>query len=1027
MADVLRFDSANARLIQGETEIPLTPKAMAVVEYFVSHAGKISTKRELLDNVWADDDVSEYALTSIIRDLRRALGDSTKKPRYIETVHRRGYRWIGEVEVMEMTGAVVSGEDHAPPDNFQPSRSSLIRSNAPEVEQPPWRDAMTGLAAEEIQRGGYFSGRTHELQQLLSHLQFVVKGQRQLVFLTGEAGIGKTALLNQFAAQIVDYSNCFVTCGQCIEKYGSGEAYRPILEALNRLCLTTEGQQFIEVLEQYAPSWLMQMPPLLTPEQLFRLRKQGMAPKERWLRELAEALEVITREHALVLILEDLHWSDPSTIELLEMLARRQESAKLLVLASYRPAEVNGSEKPLKHVQQELQSHGLCQEMPLKSLDQQAIEDYLKQRFPQQFGQNLGSQKLGSSLSALHQAATEIHQRTEGNPLFIVNVVEGLLERQIPQADADDAVTPKINTQKLASTGVPRNLRQLIHLQFDALDVEQQKILETASVEGAEFLSVTVAANLQMESEQVEYCLDELVQLNHLIALDDVDILPDGNLSTRYRFIHALYQEGLYQRLPKNRRVRLHRSLGAQLETIYGSEAHEVAAPLALHFEQGMDYGKAIGYRRQAGENALRRNAHSAAVENVHHGLALLAKVRQRTEQDSLELGLQTLLGTALMTIKGQAAPEVGQAYGRAQLLCQNIDATQRYKLEEDFGVTLGLWRHTFICGDLNKSLELGQKCLSLAEQPQAPPILLGHAHYALAGTLMYQGELHQALAHADAGLVAYQNLVLGQDEALYHSQDPCATLMAYRAWILFFLGYLEQAVQCMDEMLELEVVRSHPQTLVTSLTYSGILYMYLREFDLAQQQLEKSIQLALEWHIPQFSTIAQFFLTCTFCLLEQSGDRVSEMQETLDTRRAAGADLHATGYLNRLVEGYLFAGKLETSLTTLTQAFSIIEQNDEKIFESDSCRLMAELLLHSRLGEEEAESFFLRSLEIAKEQHSKIFELRVATKLAQLWNRQGKAIAAMELLSPVYASFTEGFEFFDLQQAKQLLGELSA
>ncbi|MBE9030345.1 AAA family ATPase [filamentous cyanobacterium LEGE 11480] len=1013
MAEVLHFERDNACLRQGESEIALTPKAMAVVEYLVGNAGKISTKNDLLDTVWADEAVSEYALTSIIRDLRRALGDSTKNPRYIETVHRRGYRWIGEVSAVVPPS--VAAEQVKPV--VKDSTSVTLPSQIDSASVTPEAASIATIAfAEKPNR--HFTGRTQELDQLLQYQQLAAQGQRQLVFLTGEAGIGKTTLLEELTDRLIHTPNCSITLGQCIEKYGAGEAYRPMLEALNRFCLTAEGQQFIDILEQYAPSWLMQMPTLLTPAQLSRLQQRGIAPKERWLRELAEALEVITRDRLLVIILEDLHWSDPSTVELLAMLARRQESARLFILASYRPAEVNQSDHPLKPMKQALQLHSQCAEIALNDLDQAAIEHYLVQRFPHQFAPHPPSQPSVSQEHPSSQVAAEIYQRTEGNPLFVVNVVESLIEQR-----ANSSESRYLNIEKLSSTGVPNNLQQLINLQFEALNAEQQQILETASVEGAEFLSVTVAANLQMESEQVELCIDDLVQLKHLITIDDVEILPDGSLSTRYRFIHALYQEGLYQRLTKNRRVRLHRTLGAKLETIYGIEVSEIATQLALHFEQGMDYAKAISYRQQAGENALQRNAHEAAVEHFQSGLALLTTIKAVTVRASLELPLQTNLGTALMTLKGQAAAEVGLAYGRAEELCRS---SYDCNIAEQFGVNFGLWRHIFIGGNLQKSLVLGQECFALAERAQ-DATLLGHAHYALAGTLMYQGELTQALAHADSGLAAYDHLTRSTEEALHHSQAPNATLMAYRAWILFFMGYWDQAVQAMSEMLALDIVRSHPQTTVTSLTYSGILYMYLGEYDQAQQQLKEAIQLAQVWHIPQFATIAQFFLTCTLCRAEHNASRLPEMQQMLAIRRAAGAELHATGYLNRIAEGYLLTQQPEASFAILTEVASILTQNNERIFEADSDRLRGELWLlpGSHRNEAQAEILFQQALDIAQNQQAKTFALRSATRLARLWREQGKIDAARALLTPIYESFTEGFQFLDLQNAKHLLMEL--
>ncbi|MEO0409868.1 MAG: hypothetical protein AAF289_21205, partial [Cyanobacteria bacterium P01_A01_bin.135] len=473
----------------------------------------------------------------------------------------------------------------------------------------------------------------------------------------------------------------------------------------------------------------------------------------------------------------------------------------------------------------------------------------------------------------------------------------------------------------------------------------------------------------------------------------------------------------LYQRIAQNRRVRLHRAIGAQLEAIYDDQASKIASQLALHFEQGMAYPKAIRYRQQAGENALRRSAHDAAVEHFHQALELLPRVTRAAVREPLELGIQTLLGSALMTLKGQAAPEVGNAYTRARQLCPRTSP-------EQFDVTLGLWRHRFIAGDLDRSLELSDRCFTLATQLKAPA-LRGSAHYALAGTLMYRGDLAQALAHAEAGLADYRGLREGHDAALRHSQDPSATLMAYRAWILFFMGYWEQAVKGMNDALELEIVRSHPQTSVTSLTYSGILYLYLRELDLAQQQLEKAVQMAQRWHITQFATIAKFFLTYTLsskCRLAPSSRSLHEMKTTLASRRAAGADLHATGYLNRLAEGYLSAGQPETSLALLAESNALADQSNERLFAADTYRLMGEFLLsQDNQHQMKAETLFKKSLVVAKQQESTTFELRAATCLAELWNSQGKVSEAKALLAPVYEKFTEGFEFPDLKKAQKL------
>jgi predicted ATPase len=456
-----------------------------------------------------------------------------------------------------------------------------------------------------------------------------LNGERQLVFVTGEPGIGKTTLVDVFVAGVRRPAsneesqnakvkgqkskltnpqpltrNPQIGRGQCIEHYGAGEAYLPILEALGRLCREPDGEWLIEMLQQHAPSWLVQMPALLDHEELEALQRKTIGvTRERMLRELAEALEVITAERSLVLVLEDLHWSDVSTLDLLSMLARRQEQARLLVIGTYRPVEVLTRDHPLKGSKQELQLHGQCEELALDFLSETAVGEYLMRRIEIET-----ERKQDRPFAEVHdlqdttgvlQLARLVHCRTDGNPLFMVNVTNELI---VGGGELRNVVS--LQSLEDLGVGVPENLRQLIEQQLARVSPDERKILEAASVAGAEFSAATVTAGTEQSTEDVETHCDNLVRRELFLRPRETSEWPDGTIAACYGFVHALYQEVLYDQLAASRRVRLHQQIGERVEHAYGERAKEIAAELAVHFERGRDYRKAVRYLQQAGENA---------------------------------------------------------------------------------------------------------------------------------------------------------------------------------------------------------------------------------------------------------------------------------------------------------------------------------------------------------------------------------------------------------------------------------------
>ena len=577
-----RFDETNECVWRGSQAIPLRPKAFAVLKYLISHKGILVTKQQLLNDVWPKTYVSEAVLKDCIRQLRHALNDDAKTPQFIETSHRRGYRFIALL-------------------------TETTPSPDPTATAPP--------VIQYTESPSKLLGRDAALAQLRQCLETAFSGNSQTVFVTGEAGIGKTTLVEAFLEQLGP--GICILRGQCLEQYGSSEAYLPILDALSRL---EDDSQIIEALRNCAPTWISEREGVQD--------KISGVTRERMLRELAEALELITTTTPVVLFLEDLHWSDYSTLDLVSYLARRRRRANLLVIGTYRPVEVIVSEHPLRGVKQELQMHKLCHELPLEYLTLESVCEFLEITFPKH--------QLPAAFAEI------IHKRTEGNPLFIVNLVEFLVQEKII-TEQDDGWKLAVDLSEV-ELGVPENIREMVDKHIECLETFEQRILEGASIVGMDCSAVAISAGLAEEVVRVEEICDGLARKHHFLWPAYLAELPDGTITPRYRFIHALYVDVLYKRVAATRRRLIHGRIGECGESIYRDRVGEIAAELAVHFEQSQDFVRAVKYLLMAAENAMRRSADHEARTLSKRGLELLKILPQSAEHDVEERNLRAII-----------------------------------------------------------------------------------------------------------------------------------------------------------------------------------------------------------------------------------------------------------------------------------------------------------------------------------------------------------------------------------------------
>ncbi len=530
--------------------VSLTPKAFSVLTYLVENAGRLVTHNELLETAWPDTYVQPEALKSQILDIRRALGDDPKHPKFIETLPRRGYRFIA-----------------------------------------PVRD-LSASAKRAPDSPGQLVGRTKAFDHLNQFLQMALHGRRQIVFITGEMGIGKTTVVEEFLRRAADIPNLRLGHGQCVEGFGSKEAYYPMLEALGQLCSGPGRSTLLRTLATQAPTWLVQFPAFVKNEQRDTLQREIVgATRERMLREICEALETITTTEPLLLVLEDLHWADPSTVDLISALARRRGPAKLMLICTYRPVDVALAGHPLKAVKQDLLVHKLCHEIALEPLRESDVAEYLA----------IESQGTVPP----EGLAKWIYRYTEGNPLFMVAALKHLQDQGLIALE-NGAWHINVPLDKV-DLAAPDTLRHMIEIQIERLSPEEQEVLEVASVLRKFSLAVTIgAAVANLEPDVVERLLDEVARRYHIIRPAGFREYRNGP-SACYEFTHVLYRQVLYSRIGPERRRKLHRRMAENGEALRLLRGVTMDTELAYQFEEGGDWLRAVKYLLSAADMAGRR------------------------------------------------------------------------------------------------------------------------------------------------------------------------------------------------------------------------------------------------------------------------------------------------------------------------------------------------------------------------------------------------------------------------------------
>ena len=794
--------------------------------------------------------------------------------------------------------------------------------------------------------------------------------------------------------------------GECVQQYGAGEPYLPVLTALERLARRVGDGALIDSMRRTAPDWLAQLPSLVEPaEHAALVRRLGGSTSRHILRELASLLETLADERVLVLWLEDLHWADHSTLEAVDVLARRSERARLMVVATYRPSELRDSDAPLARLAHDLALHGRGRIMTLDRLPEQAVAEYLAVRLP------------GRPVSA--RLVRHVHRRSDGNPLFMVTVADDLVNRALVaerdgQWSVDDAGVRRAGD-------VPDTLRKLIEQQALHLEVDDRCLLEAACVAGVEFSAAAVAAALGGDQAAVEERCERLSRLGQFLASRPGIDWPDGTAAAAYAFVHALHHDVLYESIPAGHRRQLHERIAERLERAFAGRPREAAVELAMHFERARDPRRAVHYHGMAGDVALGRAANAEAIAHLSSAVEALKELPEDAERSRLELKLRFALGPALIVSRGYAVPEVERTYARALELARG-----HHDAREVTRALRGLWNVYLIAGEFGHARKLATELLARARTSREPGAL-GVAHAALGETLFHAGELPRARRHLERALALdRRHAVAGRT-----SQRP--RLACYLGWALWLAGYPDRARRLCREGIDEARALARPHSHAFALGYAGRVHQQCGDVSRVEELTEELLAVCRDHDIPWWRAYAEALRGWLLAMRGEVQEATLAMRRAIAAHEQMGSRINVTNYLAVLAEIYCDAGDVEAGWQAVEEALAQAVKTGHRCNEPDMYRVRGELLLRratdaggagrTRL---EAERCLRKAMRLARRRSARSQELRAATSLARVWQSRGQPDRGRRLLAPLCRWFTEGADTTDVQAARRLLEALA-
>jgi class 3 adenylate cyclase/predicted ATPase len=844
-------------------------------------------------------------------------------------------------------------------------------------------------------RTPFLVGRDEELGLLRRRWEQSKEGLGQVVLLSGAAGLGKSSLVAALRAQVgrEGYARLTLRCSP----YHTNSALYPVIEHLQQVLQfdrTDPPETKLAKLEQGLQTYRLSREEdvplfgalLAVPLPAERYPTRNVSPQQQRQQTqdalVAWLLEEAARQPVLA-VWEDLHWADPTTLELLGLLVEQTPTAAMLHVLTFRP-EFSPPWPTRSHLTP----------ITLNRLERLQVEALIAHLTG------------GKALPA--EVAAHIVAKTDGVPLYVEELTKMLLASDLLRADAEHYVL----TGPLSTTAIPETLQDSLMARLDQLPTAKE-VAQLGAVLGREFPYDMLRAISSQDEVMVQDGLARLVAAELLYQRGRPP-------RARYMFKHALIQDAAYASLLRSTRQQVHRQVAQLLEARFNETVEIQPELVAQHYTAAGCHEQAIVYWQRAGEHASNRSAHLEAVSHFTTGIELLQTMPETPERIRHALTLHIALGAALQMVKGMAAPEVEHTYTQARVLCQQVGETP-----ELASVLFGLWRFYVVRSQLHTARELGETLLRLV-QCAPDPALAVIAHYATGWTWFCLGALPVARLHLEEGIALYtpdQRRV----PVFRMGLDPGVACRAYAAQTLWLLGYPAHALARLHEALALAQELAHPYSLAWAQCFAAFVSPYRRDVSAVHEHAEAAVALSTEQGFPHWAAMGTSFRGWALAMQGQGEEGLAQVRQGIAAVRATGAAVVVPYFCTVLAEVCDHLGHTADSLQALAEAHTLIEQHEERWWEAEIYRLRGVLLLR-QLGtpQAEGETWLQRALDVARRQEAKSLELRAAMSLSRLWQQQGKRQEAHDLLAEVYAWFTEGFDTADLQDAKALLEELT-
>ncbi len=942
------LDEANSSLLRDGKTVPLAPTPFAVLCKLVRQPGTLLSKTVLLDEVWGHQFVSDSVLKTVISDLRTLLDDDARQPRFIETVSRRGYRFIASPISLPITTASPA---HA--------------------------------ARHAVPRSPSFIARGEALSRMRGAWNAACSGTRSVVWVAGEPGIGKTMLIEHFVASVGE-----IACarGQCVEHYGAGEPYLPVLEALGQLCRGNE--EIPALLRAVAPTWLLQLPWLSSAEERDGLRRElaGVSP-HRMLRELGEFIDRFTEARPLLLVTEDLHWSDRSTIQLVDYVARRRGSARLMWLSTFRTAEVVAMDHPLNPVRQELRLHGLCEEIALDPFTEAEVADYVAERSP--------------ALAGDEAFVRALHERADGVPLFVASVLTEVMARAAARDDLDAGAAAQ-----LAGLAVPENLTGIIEHYIGSLGVQELALLSAAAVCGVEFRVTTVSDVLGRSGASVGQACEELAREG--LWLKAARGGDGGDVSEPcYAFSHALFRQVLYERAAPAARAQLHRQVGAALERERVAGLPVAAVELAMHFERGREPMTSLRYYAEATGAALLHFSAAQGMSLSERGLILLDRAPASTERDALEISLATLRGVSAFQLLG-VGPETKSALLRAYSLLRDVPQHPLRGL-----LTHGCAFVLCMRAEYSEALAVGEQGLATATDD---PVLLLGACTVQGQVHMLQGRPPAARAWLERGLPALDSLDAGAGETFV--VDPKTMLLGLLSIQLLHLGLVQQARARIRQAYARAAQLRQPVAGVIAIWFDALQEVRLGNAERVAALADEMRALVDRFTIAQGHTAWQWFRGWAEARMGQPREGYRRIREAHENNVGLGMLAGGSENLGYAAEAFVFADDWDAADAQLREALQFVAEHDERVY-LPQLLMIESAIARGRGDAKVAEAATRRAIAEARQQEAPWLELLARLDLCE---HAGATAEDLDALAALVDRLEEAGETMAVNRARALL-----